>query len=357
VITVQPEDQTVVVGESATFSVTAVGTNLVYQWKNNQTPIAGATSSTYITPPSTLGDDKTILRVDVSNAGGTVTSHLAKWYVNAGPTPPPSPTPTATPKGKGKDLVNVSTRVRVYDDDGVMIGGFIVSGDTDKAIVLRAIAPSLVAAGVSGALADPSLELYDSTGALIGQNDNWTSLPPGAVPSGFEPADPRESLISVTLAPGVYTAVLRGVDGTTGVALCEVYDLAPDSSSVRNISTRGHVGTKDEVLIGGFIIGGEDPTQVMVRAIGPSLTSYGVTGALANPILELHTSDGSLIYQNDDWRADQEQQILDSGLAPTDDREAAIIATLPPGHYTAIIHGGDNSTGVALVEVYNLETP
>jgi hypothetical protein len=304
-----------------------------------------------------LTDDKTILRVDVSNAAGTVTSHLAKWYVNAGPTPTPSATPTATPKGKGKDLVNVSTRVHVSNDDGVMIGGFIVSGEIEKTILLRGIGPSLTAAGVSGALDDPSLELYDSTGALIGQNDNWTSLPAGTVPSGFEPTDLRESLITATLAPGTYTAVLRGVNGTTGVALCELYDLAPDSSSVRNISTRGLVGTDDEVLIGGFIIGGEDPTQVMVRAIGPSLTSYGVTGALPDPILELHTSDGSLIYQNDDWRSGQEQQILESGLAPTDDRESAIIATLPPGHYTAIIRGGDNGTGVALVEVYNLETP
>jgi hypothetical protein len=359
VIITQPQDQTVLVGQSATFSVTAIGTGLVYQWKYNQTPIPGATSSTYTTPPSTLADDKTILRVDVSNAGGTVTSNLAKWYVNAAPPPPPSPSPSPTPKGKGKgkDLVNVSTRVSVYNDDKVMIGGFIVSGDGDKTVVLRAIAPSLINAGVKGALVDPLLELYDSGGTLIAQNDDWSSLPPESVPSGFAPTDPKESLITATLAPGAYTAVLRGVDGTTGVALCELYDLAPDSSSVRNISTRGLVGTKDDVLIGGFIIGGEDSTQVMVRAIGPSLTAFGVTGALADPILELHTSDGSLIYENDGWRADQEQQILASGLAPTDDREAAIIATLSPGNYTAIIRGGKNDTGVALVEVYNLENP
>jgi len=238
-----------------------------------------------------------------------------------------------------------------------MIGGFIVSGESDKAIVLRAIGPSLVKAGVKGTLVDPLLELYGSDGTLIAQNDNWTSLPPESVPSGFEPADPNESLIAATLPPGTYTAVLRGVDGATGVALCEIYDLAPDSSSVRNISTRALVGTGDDVLIGGFIIGGEDPTKVMVRAIGPSLTGFGVAGALPDPILELHSADGSLIYENDDWRGDQEQQILDSALAPTDDREAAIIATLPPGNYTAIIRGRGNNAGVALVEVYNLEDP
>jgi hypothetical protein len=238
-----------------------------------------------------------------------------------------------------------------------MIGGFIVSGDTDKTVVLRAIGPSLVNAGVEGALADPLLELYDSDGILIAQNDNWTSLPPESVSSGFEPADPNESLIIATLPPGIYTAVLRGMDGATGVALCELYDLTPDSSSVRNISTRGLVGTGDNVLIGGFIIGGDESTQVMVRAIGPSLTSFGVAGALPDPTLELHTADGSLIYENNDWRSDQQQQILDSALAPTDDREAAIIATLAPGNYTAIIRGRDNNTGVALVEVYNLENP
>ena len=128
----------------------------------------------------------------------------------------------------------------------------------------------------------------------------------------------------------------------------ELYDLTPESASIRNLSTRGLVGTGDNVLIGGFIlIGGDESTQVMVRAIGPSLTSFGVAGALPDPTLELHTSDGSLIYENDDWRSEQQQQILDSGLAPTDDREAVIIAILPPGNYTAIIRGRGNNTGVA----------
>ena len=254
-------------------------------------------------------------------------------------------------------MVNVSTRVSVYEGDGVMIGGFIVSGDVEKPLVVRGIGPSLNALGVKGALADPALELYDSSGALIAQNDNWGTLPKGSIPDGLQPSNPMEALINVTLPAGSYTAVLRGVNGSPGVALCELYDLDPELSSVRNISTRGEVGTGDDVLIGGFIISGEDPTQLMVRAIGPSLGAYGVTGPLADPILELHGADGSLIYQNDNWRSEQEQQIVATQLAPSDDRESAIIATLPPGQYTAVIRGANGASGVALVEVYNLEQP
>jgi len=238
-----------------------------------------------------------------------------------------------------------------------MIGGFIIGGDEAKPIALRAIGPSLVQLGVAGALKDPILDLYDSSGAVVAENDNWTSLPPESVPDGLAPTDPAESLISMSLDPGNYTAVLRGVDGGSGAALCEIYDLDPAKSSVRNLSTRGQVGSGDDVLIGGFIIAGEDPTQVMVRAIGPSLTAFGVDGALADPILELHGQDGSLIFENDNWRSDQEQQIIDSTIPPSDDRESAIIATLPPGLYTAVVHGADGGTGVALVELYNLENP
>jgi hypothetical protein len=238
-----------------------------------------------------------------------------------------------------------------------MIGGFIVTGNVAKKVVLRAIGPSLAEAGITGVMADPVLELYDSTGSLIDQNDNWSSLSPEVVAGGLTPKNPAESLIEATLPPGSYTAVLRGANGSSGVALCELYDLEPSNSHVSNISTRGPVGVGDQVLIGGFIIGGLDPTKVIVRAIGPSLTNLGVAGALSNPILELHNSDGSLIFQNDDWRSDQEQQIIDTTIPPSDDREAAIVATLPPGNYTAIVRGYDNAIGVALVEIYDLEQP
>jgi hypothetical protein len=235
-----------------------------------------------------------------------------------------------------------------------LIGGFIVIGDADKNVVIRALGPSLAGAGVPKTLRNPELELYDFSGALLEQNDDWTTLPPGAIPVELQPTDPFEAAISASLPPGSYTAVLRGESGTTGVALCELYDLSPTASSVRNISTRGQVGLGDDVMIGGFIIGGNAPTQVIVRAIGPSLVAAGVTGELADPILELHNSDGSLIFRNDNWRDDQEQQIVDTTIPPLDNKESAIVATLPPGAYTAIVGGANLTTGVALVEVYAL---
>jgi len=251
-------------------------------------------------------------------------------------------------------LLNISTRVRVRGGDNVMIGGFIVRGNTYKDVVFRALGPSLVNLGVKFALSDPVLEVYDSHGLLIQQNDNWTTLPLGTVPAGLRPQEPAEAVIVASLAPGSYTAVLRGADGTEGNALCELYDLSPDSSTVSNISTRGEAGTGDDVMIGGFIIGGTTPSKIMVRAIGPSLAAFGVNGVLPDPVLELHDKDGSLIYQNDNWRAEQAQQIIDTGIPPSDERESAIIATLAPDAYTAIVHDAGTAQGVALVEVYML---
>ena len=238
--------------------------------------------------------------------------------------------------------------------DSVLIGGFIVTGDATKEVVIRALGPSLARSGVSRVLRNPEVELYDSSGTLLDQNADWTSLPPGSVPVEIQPTDPKEAVIVAYLPAGNYTAVVRSEDGTTGVALCELYDLSPDKSSVRNISTRGEVGLVDDVMIGGFIIGGTAPTKVLVRAIGPSLVSAGVSGVLADPVLELHDRSGSLIFSNDNWRDDQEQQIIDTTIPPTDDRESAIVATLPPGAYTAIVRGANDATGVALVEVYSL---
>ncbi len=239
-----------------------------------------------------------------------------------------------------------------------MIGGFIITGTGSKSVVLRALGPSLTQQGTRGALPDPALEVYDSTGTLIAENDNWTSpLPPNVVASGLTPSNHAESLIAVTLAPGNYTAVLRGANGCIGVALCELYDTSASGSKVRNISTRGMVGTDDEVMIAGFILGGSANGKVLIRALGPSLAQGGVTGFLADPVLELHDAQGSLIHSNDNWSTTQRQQILASGIPPTNDKEAAIVATLEPGNYTAIVRGANGTTGVALVEVYGLDGP
>ena len=231
----------------------------------------------------------------------------------------------------------------------MLIGGFIVGGSAPKRVLLRALGPSL---GLPGGLADPTLELH-STNALLASNNNWqTDQKAEIVATGIPPANAKESAIVATLDPGAYTAIVNGAGGGTGLALVEVYDLDQTSDSeLANISTRGLVGTGDNVLIGGFIILGEDSAKAVIRALGPSLP---LSGALANPTLELYNGNGMMIASNDDWRTDQLFAISATGLQPTNDAEAAIVSTLPPGSYTAIVRGADNTTGLALVEVYHL---
>jgi hypothetical protein len=220
---------------------------------------------------------------------------------------------------------------------------------------LRALGPSLTRAGVIGAMADPTLELHDSTGATIAANDNWQSSAQVSEirATGLAPTNPFESAIVATLQPGSYTAIVRGVNNTTGIALVECYEL--DSTVIRlvNISTRGRVGVGDEVLIGGFIVAGDGSKTVIVRALGPSLP---LPGALANPVLELHDASGSLLSSNDNWvNSPDHAAIAASGLAPPNSLESAILATLSPGNYTAIVRGVNNATGIGLMETYDLD--
>jgi len=236
-----------------------------------------------------------------------------------------------------------------------MIGGFIIAGDAPKEVIVRAIGPSLAAAGVDGAMTDPALRLFDSTGAVIASNNNWKSDQREVIEdTGLASTDDREAALVTTLSPGAYTVVVKDENNSPGVALFDFYDLDPASSQLVNLSTRGKVETQDRVMIGGFIIGGDQPTKVILRAIGPSLTPLGIADALVDPTLELYNGDGSLIHQNDNWRSDQEEEIIASTLAPADDRESAIIATLNPGPYTAVVRGAGNSTGIALFEIYRL---
>ncbi|CAN5590952.1 hypothetical protein BH20VER3_BH20VER3_06840 [soil metagenome] len=254
--------------------------------------------------------------------------------------------------------LNISTRETVGTGDNVLIGGFIVSGITPKSVILRALGPTLANFGVSGVLQDPVLELHDSTGTLIFSNDNWRDTQETAIAdTGLQPNDDRESAILATLDPGPYTAILQGKNNTTGVGLVEAYDLdSAATSEFGNISTRGAVGIGDAVLIGGLIISSEASGQanVVVRALGPSLSASGVTGALQDPTLELHDSNGALVASNDDWREAQEGIISSTGLAPGDDREAALFAHLAAGAYTAVVRGSNDTTGIGLVEVYNI---
>jgi len=256
------------------------------------------------------------------------------------------PTPTL--------LGNISTRGLVQTGDQVLIGGFIITGTDPKPVIIRAIGPSLP---VTGALADPMLELHDASGATIASNDNWRSTQEAAIiATGVPPTNDDESALVETLAPGAYTTIVSGVNGGTGVGLVEVYDLDQTlNSKLANISTRGFVGTDDNVLIGGFIVLGDNSISTLIRAIGPSLTSLGVSNALQDPELELHDQQGALIVSNDDWKSDQESEIEATGIPPTEDAESAIIMSLTPGNYTAIVSGKSNTTGVALVEIYQLD--
>jgi hypothetical protein len=273
------------------------------------------------------------------------------------------------------NLGNISTRSLVQTGEHVMIGGFIVQGTGTKRVIMRAIGPELTQFGITDVLANPRLELYNGTGALIGTNDDWQTTIIGGVitrnqvsdiqNSGLAPTEANESAIIADLQPGNYTAIVRGVNDTTGVALVEVYDFNPGvSSTLGNISTRGFVQIGEHVMIGGFIVQGSGLKSVIIRAIGPELTQFGITDALANPKLELYNGAGVLIASNDNWQStiiggiitrNQVSDIQDSGHAPTEANESAIIADLPPGNYTAIVRGVNNTIGVALAEVYDLD--
>ena len=281
----------------------------------------------------------------------------AKFPRDPSITDPPGPPPVVAAAEK---LANISTRVNAGNGESQLIGGFIVTGSQPKKVIVRAIGPSLGPSGIGFALADPTLELHDQTGALIASNDNWADSQQAEIEAtGIPPENELESAIVRTLNPGAYTAVARGADGGTGTALIEVYDLnATLNSTLANISTRGAVGPESDVIIGGFIIfGNGGNTRVLVRSAGPSLASSGIPNAMADPTLELRDSNGTLIIENDNWRDGPQLEIEETSLAPTNDLESAIVTTLPSGPYTAVIHERNGQSGVGLFEVYNLQNP
>ena len=220
--------------------------------------------------------------------------------------------------------------------------------------MVRALGPSL---NLPGKLANPTLELRDSSGGLVQINDDWVNSPnrQAIIDSGLAPSNDLESAIIATLPANgkAYTAIVRGVGGTTGTGVVEVYDIDRSvDSKLANISTRGFVQTGDTILIAGTIVVGQASQKVIVRAIGPSLN---IAGKLADPILELRDANGALIRADDNWRTGgQETEIMQSGVAPTNDLESALIETLPANNaaYTAIVRGVNNTTGIAVVEVY-----
>jgi hypothetical protein len=254
-------------------------------------------------------------------------------------------------------LLNISTREQVGTGDNVLIGGFIITGSVSKKVILRGIGPSLQKDGgpFPGRMADPTLELHDANSVLETNND-WKQHQAEVEATGIPPTHDKESAIVRTLAPGQYTVILRGFQNGTGIAVVEAYDLeAVGASEMANISSRGLVGTGDNVLIGGFFTGPNTAaqTKVVVRAIGPSIENQ-VPNALDDPTLELRDQFGVLIASNDNWKEGQQAEIQAAKLAPTADAESALIKTLTPGPYTAIVRGVNNTTGIGLVEVYHV---
>jgi len=280
-------------------------------------------------------------------------------FVASSPTPTPTPTPTATPTPTPGSFANISTRVRVRNGDGVLIGGVIATGTSGKKIIVRAIGPALADVGVPGALTDPTLELFQGNTSLA-FNDDWrASIQQSEIAqSGFAPTKDAESAIIWTLLPGQnYTAIVRGKDGQNGVGLVEAFDLDQTSGSqLGNISSRGFVDVDDNVMIAGLIVGPGNggSLKILVRALGPTLTDFGVPAVLADPSLDLVNSNGTVIRSNDDWKDFQRAEIEAAHLQPKYDAEAALVETLEPGAYTAVVRGSGRTTGVGLVEVYTI---
>lgn len=297
-------------------------------------------------------------------------SAAANIVASAPTTPPTSPTAVVLPT-RADQLVNLSTRARVETGDRVLIGGFIVAGTESKKLILRALGPSLGAFNVAGFLENPVLELYDAGGQLLAQNDNWKDDQRTEIENtGLAPTHDSESAIVRTLAPGNYTTMVRGQGGGVGTGVVEVYDLSQGAKAQAvNVSTRGFVGTDDNAMIGGFIIGGNGggKTTVVVRAVGPSLAPFGVPNPLPDPTVSIRTANGTVVTDNDNWAEGtdlsrgvvfantyQRNHIQATGLAPSHDLESAVVTELGPGNYTAIVRGKNGSTGIGLVEVYNL---
>jgi uncharacterized delta-60 repeat protein len=278
---------------------------------------------------------------------------ITGWFTSVSQVPKDGIARLLVPSGQ---LLNLSTRAQVLTGENVLITGFIVTGMVPTKIMIRGLGPSIP---LSGQLNDPMLELFDGAGISIGKNDDWRSTQEQEIKdTKIPPANDRESAIVKTLAPGNYTTVLNGKSDGTGIGLVEVYDLSAAAAQLANISTRGSAGRDSDLMIAGVIVGqtpNGNTATVLVRALGPSLAAHGISGALTDPVLELHDPNGGLVADNDDWRIGAEQSITDTGIPPADDRESALVQVLTAGNYTAIMGGKDGLPGVGLIEIYNLQ--
>ena len=251
---------------------------------------------------------------------------------------------------------NISTRGMVGTGEDVLIAGFIISGSQPKKVIVRALGPTLGTLGVSGALTDPTITVVNSNNVVVASNDDWKNTQEAQIAaSGFAPPNDLESAIIATLPPGSYSAVVGGKNGGTGIGLVDVYELDATTSIFQDLSTRGFVGTGDNALIGGLIIGNGEQPVIVVRAIGPTLGNFGITKPLQDPTLEVRDSNGGLISFDNDWQDNTPTAVKAALLQPQDIRESAVVLSLPAGNYTAIVRGKNGTTGVALVEAYRLQ--
>ena len=285
----------------------------------------------------------------------------------------PGPPETATvtihdddPQGSqsAARALNISTRAHVLTGDRVMIAGFIITGDDSKRVILRALGPSLIGNGVpsNAALLDPVLQLNRADGTVLATNDNWKDDPANVAQitgTPFEPKDDREAVIIATLPAGTYTAFVEGKGQQGGIALGEVYDANPNAGAeLANISTRAYVGMENDVLIGGFILGhNPGSSQIAIRGLGSSLANAGLNGVLQDPALILVNENGNPLATNDDWQSDpvSATQLTANGLALPNAKEPGIFVSLPPGQFTAVMHGKNIGVGIGLIEIYNLK--
>jgi uncharacterized delta-60 repeat protein len=317
-------------------------------------------SNTFVTAPGTIANGQTVW---VRHTASATAGATANTVLTIGGFSDTFTSTTAMPS-TGR-LGNISTRGPVFTGNDVMIGGFIIGGSTPKKVLITARGPSLAAFGVTGAMANPRIELFSGQSKLL-DNDDWQNqsaaaggasavneiTATGILPNGLAPSSPLESALMVSLNPGAYTAIVSGVGGGTGVAIVEVFEQGNLDIPLVNISTRGQVQTGDNVMIGGFIIQGSSPRTVLITARGPSLAPYGILNPLANPKLELFLGQ-TPIASNDDWETlSNKADVIATGVAPTDPREAALLVTLNPGAYTAIVSGVGGVTGVGIVEVF-----
>ncbi len=367
-ISVQPVDVTVTEGGPVTLSVAATGSGPVtYQWKKDGVDITGATNSSYYIP-ATKSTDGGSYTVVVSNSGGSVSSRTAHLTVS----PPPA---------AGR-LMNISIRTNAGTGERTLLVGFVLGGpgtSDGKELLIRAVGPTLTTYGVTDVLVDPKLEVIGpSPGVTYASNDNWGGDPQVSAVSAalgafaLPAAESKDAALTTTaMASGVYSLKITGAAGATGISLAEIYDATPVASyrtnrtpRLINVSARCQVGLGNDVLIAGFVVGGSTPCTVLVRAVGPRLQDYGVEGVLNDPQLDLYRSENGssiLVASNDNWGDSPSAATLPSLAASlgafslaAGSKDAAVVTTLPPGVYTAKISGVGGTTGVALVEVYEV---